>query len=757
MRRQRKGYLQARRSGFRKGGRVIRGRKDHSGTCNDSDHAATWAPRLDLDSLENITKSVYIQQMDSVCIVRPDGKSTVGSTKILRPSEKLKPFEPIDEYSIGASDKSANDAFVVNKLQVIDLINNIILEHYQHDKADQCKTPRFNIQKEISKGLSRRWILKCEFCDFVSSTFPLYEEASSSGPGAKPAAVNIGLQAGLLNSSIGNQQLTIIAGAANISAGAKSQRQKHSNKVSGEIEKLNTADMNERLRSVVEIQQAAGKNEPEKIDGQFDGRWGGTSGYGSQRKLGQGASMAVGVLREDVTAKHNIIGLSIANKLCWRGTWLRHRGIDASCPGGHDGECTATVSPDEPINERNLAQNIAKDIAASGVQVENLTTDGDAKGAEGFELGMQDIISPILRVTRLADSVHRGRSQMRAVKKAQFSKQMFPRHSKFTRKELQDLFSRDVKDRTSLIMKELFYKHAGDTKAIGEQLVHVVNDTVDCYSGDCKNCDMHTTMCNGRCKSNWWQGSMVLSSLGWKSGALTMDVQDRYFLTTLLEMKLSITALKEMKLNSNTNAVEGFNSSLGASLAKRVTHFRNAPGRAHGAAYRINNKVGNAVIKSMEHLGAPISRGGKAVHHLKAVQNATVYSIKYRKTPEVKRRELKGRKMQMRSYVQVRRAARKTDYSADQLEPKRVCRRSKKKSTEPSVPPGDHGYAQPSQMEGNKQEKLTSIRYVQQNCAIWVMCLVQYMRAWTVVSMKASLTCVIYTVRFKADVRCICA
>ena len=89
-------------------------------------------------------------------------------------------------------------------------------------------------------------------------------------------------------------------------------------------------------------------HEASEINIAMDGRYNSVT-IASRKKPGQNASQAIGIACETMTDKKFVIQASFKNKLCWTGNWLKGKGIDVQCPGGHP-ECTANMSVFQPFS-----------------------------------------------------------------------------------------------------------------------------------------------------------------------------------------------------------------------------------------------------------------------------------------------------------------------------------------------------------------------------------------------------------------------
>ncbi|CAG2192947.1 unnamed protein product [Mytilus edulis] len=201
--------------------------------------------------------------------------------------------------------------------------------------------------------------------------------------------------------------------------------------------------------------------------------------------------------------------------------------------------------------------------------IDYCTIDGDAKSVKGLQEAMQEVFGPLWSVNRLADTIHRGQSQFREGIRANFSVGMFPGVTKAQKNDIKTAFVNDIKLRSHGIMRSLFMKYNGDRQQISKCLPGIVRYVVNCYSGNCGDtCRWSITLCNGGKKTSWWYKSINLNSHGLQNGSLIPTDRDKLLIESLLEMKLSQSALDQMKFFSNTNKCESVNRTISTYLPK---------------------------------------------------------------------------------------------------------------------------------------------------------------------------------------------
>ena len=152
-----------------------------------------------------------------------------------------------------------------------------------------------------------------------------------------------------------------------------------------------------------------GLAEDAPINVSIDARYSNTV-VASRSKTVHNSSQAIEIAVENQTGQRKVVAASMENKLCWRGSRLRNKGFKVQCPGGHTG-CTATLPTADPLSELRIEEKLAEKFAKEQVMVKYVTSDGDARTAEGVKAAMQKLF-PDWEVIRKADPVHIGQSQI---------------------------------------------------------------------------------------------------------------------------------------------------------------------------------------------------------------------------------------------------------------------------------------------------------------------------------------------------------
>lgn len=297
--------------------------------------------------------------------------------------------------------------------------------------------------------------------------------------------------------------------------------------------------------------------------------------------------------------------------------------------------------------------------------VKYATTDGDGRSAAGIDDAVR-ALHPMWKVNRLADHVHLGQTQFKAGMRATFSEEMFHGKTKAENRELQKIFSKDVKCRTSMVVSNLMTKYGKNVDRICEDLPSVLDATLRCYSGDCSLCSQHSMVCDGTDTSNWWLRSKYLASFN--ITVLQMNTKDMLLLQEILKMKLSEKAINSMKLYDTTNKNEAVHRSLSVNLPKNVNFARNMDARLSSGVHRNNNRPGTSATLKCQHLDVDLCEPSK--RYLKKMDKDFEYQRKYEKRPEVKKRRLQisAEKLQEhKAYKELNK--RQPEYKKDQLDP----------------------------------------------------------------------------------------
>lgn len=632
---------------------LIQSRADTSRSYN-GDEANKWMPRMTQDDYNLVVKADPKGRPSL-----PDHEGVCTGAKVLRP-KKQQGLES-DTTARYLHGDGKGEMRLLHKDRIVNMWNECIEEHAYN--GINCNIPRFEVYKEVKKGICWSQSLKCTKCNYRSKQYKLYDEVPSSTRGPKYARPNIGLQVGLQECPMSNTKAQILLLSTNTPAPSRSAMQKASNKVGSDTSGASESDLSARREKLKAINKLRNLPEDSPVNISIDVRYN-SSSITSRNKMGQSATQAIGVAIENHTDQKQIVGLCLENKLCPKGALLRSKGIQATCPGGHRG-CTATKRMAEPFTEQDIGRKLGQEMSKQGIPVKYVTTDGDGRSADGVGMAMSRSF-PNLRVRRQADTTHMGQSQFRRVMKASFSEEMLPGTSAEELKLQHKMLAADIKHRSHVIFQTLYKEHAGAIHKIKSKMPAVIETTINCYAGDCSRCRKQSIVCRGG-KKNWIAGSMELKSCGVTS--IQMTGEDREVMRELLTFYLGCESLELMKLNSNTNKNEAVNRAISASLPKNNDFARNAKARALSAISRLNKGPGKALLESLEAVKSPVSMGGKVARGMQNLQLMANYHKDYAKSNKAKAGRSRRKYEHMRDYFTYRHHKRMGDYAKGQLDP----------------------------------------------------------------------------------------
>ena len=132
-------------------------------------------------------------------------------------------------------------------------------------------------------------------------------------------------------------------------------------------------------------------------------------------------------------------------------------------------------------------------------------------------------------------------------------------------------------------------------------------------------------------------------------------------------MKLSVAAVEQMKLYTDTQKCEAVNRALSVSLPKNVNFSATMEGRASSAIHRINNDPGTSSIKKCESAGIELSTRAKRA--LRSFDVEAEYSRDYATRSEVVKHKLIQHSNKIQEHSEYKRVTKtKSDYRRGQLD-----------------------------------------------------------------------------------------
>ena len=157
---------------------------------------------------------------------------------------------------------------------------------------------------------------------------------------------------------------------------------------------------------------------------------------------------------------------------------------------------------------------------------------------------------------------------------------------------------------------------------------------------------------------------------------LNMTDDDRATLQGLIEMRLGNSALQMTRHILTTDKNDSINRSFIASLPKNVKSSRNAHGRVCSVIDRVNYGAGNSMLRKLENVRCPITRGGQVA---RAVKHEVEYQRQYKRRSSVRLHTRHTKLKRMQNYFDSKRNRRpEVRYLKCQLDPKPATRKGKK-------------------------------------------------------------------------------
>ena len=248
------------------------------------------------------------------------------------------------------------------------------------------------------------------------------------------------------------------------------------------------------------------------------------------------------------------------------------------CPN-HD-NCTANLDQSASIGlEGNYAQHSATVLKNDNIAISSVTTDGDSNIFKGFTEVYKDG-----NIERLNDPSHCARNLKRAIRKIDFSRQMFG-GGKRTRNGLRSIFAENLRRRYLAELSGAKKKHANKKSdrqlkdAITADLKRTPSAIIKCYQGNHKLCNRYSFAC-------FKYGKKLP-----KNEKLSMTETDEKLLETAILKYLSPKAIAHTYKNTSTQSNEALNRVFSKTNPKVVTSTRNFKGKIAAAVLTRNLRL----------------------------------------------------------------------------------------------------------------------------------------------------------------------
>lgn len=580
-----------------------------------------FEPKIEPEPFIRLPYTVFqsrVSHKSSKVFEVPDVEQSACPPMLLRPRPKFP--EQIDEYldpTVPDPDNHTYKHYVPSLVSV--MWNSAIKKHaFEYNGCDGDLD--FDSHAAQKWGFAWKERLKCVKCGFVGQFHKLFYEVNSPAPGRKAATINMGIQAGLMTTTISNKSFRDITLTCNVIPANLSGMQKLANKVGSVIVNFNRQDMKDIRESLVAENEMVGYANPVLVNVETDGRYNNPI-YNSDVTAFQAGTQVVQTMVENNTKLKQIVSVYTGNKLCQVASKLRNKGIEVLCPN-HAGHCSANLAEDSVIgNETEYARQCTIELN-DNLKIAHVTTDGDSKAVNGITNAQCS------NVKVLRDIRHLGNSMKRAVQNSTFSLSMFSGKNK---RNLKHRFGLDLKARCTAELTYAFKAHKGELFAVKSHMPAVIKAIVLCYRGSCgMSCQINSYVCAGMSSDQWQKGFLP------NKEPLKMTSDDEVLVENCINVLLGPKSLDLVRFLTSTQKCEAFNRTLQRCNPKMVTHSRNFSGRVHTAVHMRNHKFGNSTILRTKVLGAELTPGSSVIKHLKQNQHIDVYCSKRKMLKETK-------------------------------------------------------------------------------------------------------------------------
>ena len=279
------------------------------------------------------------------------------------------------------------DMRLVHIDKVVDMWNFAISDHWHGHKKQSHSPPQFQIAQEVKRGTVVGQSLKCKTrsCNYTTPMHSLFEEVvDKCKPGRNAAVTNIALDMETVNCALGPSKIRNILSALDIPVPAESGMNRRGKETQAKIIAASKEDMHERLTE---------ESGPQKeVNISLDTRYN-ACGLRSSRRTGMLTTTSATTFAIGRNTK-KIVAEDTQNKLCMKGALLKSKGTqgivcgDSKSENNHVG-CTANLGKFDSVSEATAGERIGQSMAASGVTVKEITTDGDSRLLHGVQRSMK--------------------------------------------------------------------------------------------------------------------------------------------------------------------------------------------------------------------------------------------------------------------------------------------------------------------------------------------------------------------------------
>ena len=543
----------------------------------------------------------------------------------------------VKDNLISEEDNSGINVIVQRDLMV-DMFNEVYRDHA--NRKPFCKRGKLVWDDKNCRrwGLAWKVVIKCTNCkNYRSREFKLYDEVESGTKGPNQAAINMGIQTGVMRQGMGNSGFCEVLTAGNIPSPSLNTMQKHAKKV-GEIVTEKTQEHFEDICEKIKLYNVSiGRQEYHPVPVEVDTTYNNAMFRAGDTPFQAGTQTST-VCAEKLTGKNYIIGLKTHAKIC-----------SCSDKDEHMPDCTANLEPDSVIgDEGKYLKEIVRQVNDNGVFVGEVTMDGDSKAKERAPKIKQK--RPEIPVQPKYCTRHLTRNQEKLGHRIPWSPRMFPGSTKAKKKKLQGRFVHDLSDRVNAEFNQAHKDLDGSVEKLNEKLPKIKEAIIDCYRGDHSSCDEHSYVCT---EDKRWQRPYINTNKRLKEKAeffREASTQDLEYLREMIDMRFGENAVELTSNNSNTNKCEASMKGIKKTLPKQLNFFRNYSPRAHIAVHGMNMGPGTSTREMCSAVGAPISESSAVAKATKAMDDKKQYHSIRKKSGKYKTARSEARKKRYALY-----------------------------------------------------------------------------------------------------------
>ena len=519
-----------------------------------------------------------------------------------------------------------NTYMLLHKEKLCTFWNHAFRCHTRYRK--DCKGDlKLNDQLCQKWGLGWEIAVTCTHCQFSSDRMKIFNEVNTGLRGRKSATVNIGLQVGLSKQGISNTGMRQVLAATNIIPPSASAMQKSANRVCEIISFTNEHDMANTCNELQHLNMCIGRSPDHPIPAEADATYNNKIYSGVGVTPFQAGTQATMLVAENLTPNKKIIAAKTYSKLC------SCRRPTADSP--HSASCTANLPRDASIgNEGFYVTDCINSVNAAGIQIGNLTLDGDSTSRST----VQNIQQPGgAKIKPQYCTRHLSRTMQKHIKKTVFTSTMFPGRTKVDRDQVQNRFAFDLSDRVQAEFDAAIIDCGFDIPKLETKLADITDAIVDCYRGCCQLCTEHSYVCSQ--EKPWFRKYLDINpDLRRRRAFIRPQSEDLTKLRNMIAIRLGPGAIHKTVTNSTQNKCEAANRGIKKAVPGHITHRRNYSGRVHSAVHSMNHGIGKSTMELCEAASAPISDASLVSQVLKTMDKRMKYQQQYKRSHEYKER-----------------------------------------------------------------------------------------------------------------------